>query len=177
VLRQLGPPADTLRFLALSLDSVGRPIPIVNTDPATLLLLESLDPERTRALVAPIVRPYPIGLLVENVGPVVANDAYAAPEVWESFRHDPYHAPTVVWGREVNVLLAGLAMQLGDGAREATDRIVDAVERSGLRHAELWSYRIDNGRLVPSRYGTSSDVQLWSLTDLAVQYLLNRPTP
>jgi len=54
---------------------------------------------------------------------------------------------------------------------------VTAVDRSGLRHAELWSYRIDNGRLVPTRYGTSSDVQLWSLTDLAVQYLLNRQTP
>jgi len=28
------------------------------------------------------------------------------------------------------------------------------------------------------RYGSSSDVQLWTLTDLAVQYLLNsrRPT-
>jgi hypothetical protein len=51
------------------------------------------------------------------------------------------------------------------------------VDRSGLRHAELWSYTIENGRLVPSRYGTSSDVQLWSLTDLAVQYLLNHPIP
>src|SRR5437867_2750335 len=85
--------ADTLRFLALSLDAAGRPIPIVNTDPAML------------------------------------------------------------------------------------QRVSDAVDRSGLRHAELWSYTIENGRLVPSRYGTSSDVQLWSLTDLAVQYLLNHPTP
>jgi hypothetical protein len=56
-------------------------------------------------------------------------------------------------------------------------RISEAVDRSGLRHAELWSYTIENGRLVPSRYGTSSDVQLWSLTDLAVQYLLNHPIP
>ena len=51
------------------------------------------------------------------------------------------------------------------------------MDRSGLRHAELWSYTIENGRLVPSRYGTSSDVQLWSLTDLAVQYLLYTETP
>jgi len=48
------------------------------------------------------------------------------------------------------------------------------VDRSGLRHAELWSYRIENGRLLPVRYGTSSDVQLWSLTDLAVQFWLDR---
>ena len=59
----------------------------------------------------------------------------------------------------------------------AVDRILTAVDRSSLRHAELWSYAIENGRLVPSRYGTSSDVQLWSLTDLAVQYLLNTETP
>ena len=59
----------------------------------------------------------------------------------------------------------------------ALRKVNDAVERSGLRHAELWSYRIENGKLVPSRYGTSSDVQLWSLTDLAVQFLLNQPRP
>jgi hypothetical protein len=53
-----------------------------------------------------------------------------------------------------------------------------AVARSGLQYAELWSYKFDGGALRPVRYGSSSDVQLWTLTDLAVQYLLNsrRPT-
>src|SRR5205807_282585 len=37
VLRSAGPAGDTLRFLALSLDAAGRPIPIVNTDPAMAL--------------------------------------------------------------------------------------------------------------------------------------------
>ena len=177
--------ADTLRFLALSLDADGRPIPIVNTDPVMLLLVDSLSRDRTLELIGPILQPYPWGLFVDDLGPVVANDAYATREVWEGFRRDPYHSPTVVWGRDVNVLLAGLARQLaGDvGAQHAAPlhdalrSISDAVDRSGLRHAELWSYTIENGRLVPSRYGTSSDVQLWSLTDLAVQYLLNHPTP
>jgi hypothetical protein len=77
----------------------------------------------------------------------------------------------------VNALLAGLARQRGNGVDTALSKIEKAVDRSGLRHAELWSYSIENGRLVPSRYGTSSDVQLWSLTDLAVQYLLNHPIP
>jgi hypothetical protein len=85
-----------------------------------------------------------------------------------------------VWGRDVNALLAGLALQIlaapGSGTKRsalqaALHRTVEAVDRSGLRHAELWSYQIENGRLLPVRYGTSSDVQLWSLTDLAVQYL------
>ena len=169
--------ADTLRFLALSLDATGRPIPIVNTDPAMLLLVDSLSRDRTLELIGPILQPYPWGLFVDDLGPVVANDAYAPREVWEGFRRDAYHSPTVVWGRDVNVLLAGLARQRGNGVDTALSRIGEAVDRSGLRHAELWSYTIENGRLVPSRYGTSSDVQLWSLTDLAVQYLLNHPTP
>jgi hypothetical protein len=185
VWQQAGAPADTLRFLALALDAAGQPIPIVNTDPAMLLLVDSLAPERVRDLIAPIMTPYPIGLFVDDLGPLVANDTYAGSDVWESFRRDPYHSPTVVWGRDVNLLLAGLALQ---GARAAPDggpgpfedalqRTGTAVDRSGLRHAELWSYRIADRKLVPMRYGTSSDVQLWSLTDLAVQYLLNRPRP
>src|SRR6266699_1019851 len=170
-------PADTLRFLALSLDAAGRPIPIVNTDPAMLLLVDSLGRDRTLELIGPIMQPYPWGLFVDGLGPLVANDAYATRDVWEAFRRDRYHSPLVVWGRDVNALLAGLARQRGNGLDTTVSRIEAAVDRSGLRHAELWSYAIENGRLVPSRYGTSSDVQLWSLTDLAVQYLLNHPRP
>ena len=180
VLRGAGPARDTLRFLALSLDAAGRPIPIVNTDPVMALLLDSLGSDRTLELVGPILRPYPVGLFLDDLGPVVANDAYAGREVWEAFRRDAYHSPTVVWGRDVNALLAGLAMQRhGPVAplEDAIRRITTAVDRSGLRHAELWSYKIDAGRLVPTRYGTSSDVQLWSLTDLAVQYLLQPTRP
>ena len=178
-------PRDTVRFLALSLDAAGQPIPIVNTDPAMLLLVDSLSTNRVSELIAPIMVKYPVGLFVNDLGPLVANDAYATRPVWDAFRADRYHSPTVVWGRDVNILLAGLARQIRGAApgsdvgflKDAVQRIVTAVDSSGLRHAELWSYRIDNGRLAPIRYGTSSDVQLWSLTDLAVQYLLNPPTP
>ncbi|HEY6223485.1 MAG TPA: hypothetical protein VIW26_06860, partial [Gemmatimonadales bacterium] len=176
---------DSLRFLAVSLDGDGNPVPIVNTDPAMRLLVVRLTPQETRAQVEALLRPYPIGLFVDGLGPVTANDAYASKDVWDAFRQDAYHSPTVVWGRDVNELLAGLAGQLataGAGAdtawiEGALRKVNDAVERSGLRHAELWSYRIESGKLVPTRYGTSSDVQLWSLTDLAVQFLLNHPRP
>jgi len=149
-----------------------------------LLLLEPLSGDRALELVGPIMSPYPRGLFVDDLGPLVANDAYATREVWERFRQDRYHSPTVVWGRDVNALLAGLAKQIASAPSpsgadvaplaNALQRTVTAVDRSGLRHAELWSYRIENGRLVPVRYGTSSDVQLWSLTDLAVQFALDR---
>ena len=52
-----GPAKDTLRFLALALDSAGHPIPVVNTDPATGLFL---DPGEygAPADLAPVVRGY-----------------------------------------------------------------------------------------------------------------------
>jgi len=170
VLARTGFPTDTLRFFAVSLDSAGRPIPVMSTDPGILLYLT---PDGERYL-RPFLLPYPVGLFVDGLGPLVANDAYASPAVWQMFERDLYHSPRVVWGREVNVVLAALARR---GPSPALDSLLGAVERSGLRHAELWSYRIDGAGLHPMRYGTSSDVQLWSLTDLAVQYLLNPHGP
>src|SRR6184192_3335921 len=133
VLRREGSARDTLRFLALSLDGSGRPIPIVNTDPAMALLLDSLGRARILELVGPTLLPYPVGLFVGDLGPVTANDAYAGRDVWEAFRRDAYHSPTVVWGRDVNALLAGLARQRGNGLDSALSRIEAAVDRSGLR--------------------------------------------
>jgi hypothetical protein len=170
-------PRTSLTFLALSLDSAGRPIPVVNTDPATELFLNpSLRHDNVLVLVAPFLRPYPVGLLVKGLGPLVANDAYAPRYIWERFRKDHYHGPRVVWGREVNLLLLGLANQVGvtgdPALSRALRRTLDAVNASGLQHNELWSYEIRKGKLTPVRYGTSSDVQLWNTTNLVVQYVL-----
>jgi hypothetical protein len=193
---------DSLGFLALSLDSAGVPIPVVNTDPATGLFLagfinkgqEAGAPKPAVVLhdIVPFVLPYPTGLFVTSLGPLVANDAYASPAIWARFRKDLYHGPRVVWGREVNLFLIGLANQIS-GAFDAAGRIQDpslepyvrtlyealrltlaAVHASGLEHNELWSYRIEGERLRPVRYGTSSDIQLWNTTNLAVQFVLSR---
>src|SRR5438132_13347975 len=80
-----------------------------------LLLVDSLGPDRTLELIGPIMLPYPWGLFVDGLGPVVANDAYATGDVGAAFRRDRYHSTTVVWGRDVNALLAGLARQLPAG--------------------------------------------------------------
>ena len=82
----------------------------------------------------------------------------------------------------VNLLILGLLKTVrapSPGAddrprSEALARTLAAVEGSGLRHNELWSYRIENGRLLPERYRTSDDIQLWNLTDLAVEFMLDR---
>jgi hypothetical protein len=195
VLASSGASNQPLEFLALSLDSAGKPIRVVNTDPATRLLLRDardVGASETAAVlrdVRAILRPYPVGLFIDRLGPVVANDAYAPRSVWEAFRTDTYHSPRVVWGREVNLVLLGLANQISGATdqagrplrpdlapyvtelRDAWRRVNTAVEASGLKHNELWSYQIVNGSLQPIRYGASTDVQLWNVTDLAVQFV------
>lgn len=174
VLTRSGIQPDTLRFPAVSLDSAGQPIPVMTTDPGMWLLLERQDPAREAELLKPFLLPYPVGLFIDRVGLAVANDAYASPAVWQMFERDLYHSPRVVWGREVNVLLAALATRNHPGA---IDSVRTAVARSGLQYAELWSYKFESGTLRPVRYGSASDVQLWTLTDLAVQYLLHSSRP
>ncbi|HEU4632076.1 MAG TPA: hypothetical protein VFS08_20160 [Gemmatimonadaceae bacterium] len=180
---------DSLTYLALSLDAGGLPIGVANSDPATRLFLlgpgavdDSAAAARVLRDVRLFVRDYPVGLFIAGVGPVVANDAYATPAVWQAFERDRYHGPRVVWGREVNLFLLGVAAQLAaeDAGtphaaelRSALRRVVDAVRASGFR-SELWSYELQDGRVVPVRYGSGADVQLWSTTDLAVQYALWR---
>jgi hypothetical protein len=195
VMAATGAGSDSLVFLAVSLDAAGRPIGVANTDPATRLFLGDheadagpADPAAAQALLRDVrlfARAYPVGLLVDGVGPVVANDAYAPASVWRAFERDAYHGPRVVWGREVNLFLLGVARHLAPDAARPTlaphlgeiradlERVRSAVQASGFR-SELWSYEVRDGRVVPVRYGTGSDVQLWSTSDLAVQFALSR---
>jgi hypothetical protein len=176
VLARSGLPSDTLRFPAVSLDSAGQQILVMSTDPAMWLLLERQDDAREAELLRPFLLPYPVGLFIDGVGLAVANDAYASPNVWQAFERDLYHSPRVVWSREVNTLLVALA-QGGRNRSGVIDSVRAAARRSGLEYSELWSYKFEGGALRPVRYGSSSDVQLWTLADMAVQYLLNSPRP
>jgi len=189
VLAATGADRQPLEFLAISLDADGHPIRVVNSDPATWLLLrnrqDTTATARDRATrdVRAFMRAYPVGLFVDRLGPLVANDAFASPAVWEAFDKDRYHSPRVVWGREVNLFMLGLAKEInasGDPSRSAyrnelrnaLTRTSAAVEASGLKHTELWSFEIVGGRLNPIRYGAATDIQLWNVTDLAVQFVL-----
>jgi hypothetical protein len=167
-----------LNFLALSLDANGKPIPVINSDHATYLFIEDFAPPSEATKLTSIFDiVYPFALFVDGLGPLCANDTFASPEVWEMFT-DLYHSPRVVWGREVNLLQLGLLKQMEASQdpklRATLKRTVDAVEASGLKHNELWTYKIDTSGLKPVRYGTSTDIQLWNLTDLAVQFWLDR---
>jgi hypothetical protein len=176
---------DTLSFLALSLDAAGNPIAVANSDPSTRLFLldDPSDSARVGVLrdVRLFVQPYPVGLFIDGVGPVVANDAYASPAIWPRFESDRYHGPRVVWGREVNLFMLGVMNQIAaardtvyaNELRAALERVRSAIDASGF-HSELWSYEVRDSRAEPARYGTGSDIQLWSTTDLAVQFGLSR---
>lgn len=189
--RAFPPSGEGIEFLALALDANGGKIAVANSDPATRLFLDGLmgTPSRSGGARAALqrdvslfAREYPEGLLIPAVGAVVANDAYATPPVWQAFLDDAYHGPRVVWGREVNLFLLGVASHLphltdapalAEQLRNAASRVRDAVAASGFR-SELWSYGFTNDRPVPTRYGSGGDVQLWSTTDLAVQYVWAR---
>lgn len=191
LLARSGAARDSLTFVAVSLDENGHPIGIANSDPATRLFLgdtetevampDSVSAVRTRRDVGLFVREYPVGLYIAQVGPVVANDAYAPPAVWAAFAEDPYHGPRVVWGREANLFVLGMANRiaaapsgpLAGELQAALQRVFGAVAASGFR-SELWSYDFRDGRPTAVRYGTAGDVQLWSESDLAVQYALAR---
>jgi hypothetical protein len=176
---------DSITFLALALDANGRPIGVVNSDPATRLFLADAKIDTAtadlRRDVRVFTRPYPVGLLIDGVGPVVANDAYGPASNWPEFERDQYHGPRVVWGREVNLFLLGITNQLASTRdattnaelRDALSRVRAAVDASGF-HSELWSYAVRDDHVVPVRYDTGSDIQLWSTTDLAVQFALSR---
>jgi hypothetical protein len=182
---------DSLVFLALALDAGGKAIGVANSDPATRLFLGERETGvvvDTVALAASLrdvrlfVRPYPVGLLIDRVGPVVANDAYATPAIWRAFSRDRYHSPYVVWGREVNLFLLGAAGHVSAATnhpayarelRAAITKVRRTVESSGFR-SELWSYAPRGDQVVAIRYGSGADVQLWSTTDLAVQFALSR---
>ena len=184
VLERTGADRDSLTFLALALDAQGRPIGVANTDVATRLFLGERPgvANDTAALLRDVrlfTRAYPVGLLIDAVGPVVANDAYATAPVWEAFERDQYHGPRVVWGREVNLFALGVAQHVARAPdapyatelRAAVGRVLAAAEASGFQ-SELWSYEVGANGVTPARYGTGSDVQLWSTTDLAVFFAL-----
>ncbi|HXL85572.1 MAG TPA: hypothetical protein VN927_00080, partial [Gemmatimonadaceae bacterium] len=74
VLAASGADKSPLEFLAISLDSAGGSIPVVNTDPATWLFLRDGSDTASDAIAAvkrdvrAIMRPYPVGLFVDRLG-------------------------------------------------------------------------------------------------------------
>jgi hypothetical protein len=172
-------PRDSLAFLALSLDAEGRPIPIVNTDPATGLFLEDRtagilagreSPESVLRDVAPFVRTFPVALFAGGLGPLAANDAYASKGVWERFEKDRYHGPRVVWGREVNLLFLGLANQPKPARRCFGEIPIDRISASPAASR-------DNTKPAAASRARPSGQAMKPKTDCWDMRLSNSPSP
>lgn len=176
-------PAAPLGFEALSLDAAGRPIPVLNSDVGFDLLFGAPSPEALEREVRGVMRPFPAGLMTD-VGPVVADAAYAPAEVRAKFGRTAYHG-AVVWAWQVAVLIAGLDRQLArsdlpvalrpelEGARERLTAAIRAV--GDTRTSELWSWKIAGGRYRVQAFGEaagdadeSNAAQLWSTVFLAL---------
>jgi hypothetical protein len=169
-------------FPALALDDRGAPLPILHSDESFALLFDQPPPEPLVSSVQRMLRPFPAGLLTP-VGLLVANPAYASPELRALFTERHYHG-TVVWSWQQALLAIGLDSQLArtdllhptrahlERARTTLRQTMAATR--ALATSELWTFAVDDGdiTLVPFGQGEghadeSNAVQLWSTVQLA----------
>ncbi len=178
-----------LVFHALSLDAVGKPIPVMHTDDGFVMLFTSPSPEYLAQVAGRLTRAFPAGLRTP-VGMVVANPAFVAEQpVRDLFTRGHYHG-AVVWSWQQAMLAAGLARQLARTdlppatlttlaqAEQALWTVIDATAEQ--RTGELWTWDVKDRRIVLAPFGQgaghtdeSNAVQLWSTVYLGVQ----RPAP
>ena len=175
--------AAPVRFHALSLNADASPVPIINSDEGFELLFGEPDAAALDRAVTAIMRPFPAGLLTD-VGLLVANPVFAAPDVQARFSRNAYHG-TVVWSWQQAVLAAGLARQLRrtdlgtatrDRLRDAQThlwKVIDAAR--AVRNSELWTWSYGDGHYHVAPFGAdqadvdeSNAAQLWSTVYLAI---------
>jgi hypothetical protein len=136
----------------------------MNSDVSSLIFISDfVNIDSLLKLMTSLVLPYPVGLFVQGLGILCANDNYATEKIWERFKNDKYHSPYVVWGREMNLILLGLLKYIQRFPEEKT--LIDIFRRT---------YKITNEKLNPVRYATSSDIQLWNLAELAVEFYIEK---
>ncbi|MBI4425426.1 MAG: hypothetical protein HY554_16975 [Elusimicrobia bacterium] len=182
-----GPTPEPLRqglsFWALSLDEEGWPIAVESSDVAFALAESALAPELAAEAAKVLALPFPVGLATP-VGPLVANPAFSSREEdYARFGRDRYHG-TVVWSWPAALARLALRRQLasapaGSPARRTLEEALRATEEGekavgALRASELWTWRVERGKLVPAAFGAgagdeteSNAVQLWSTLNLA----------
>lgn len=171
-------------FHALSIDEEGNKIPVVNSDESFALLFSDAPPAFIDHAVRTMMRPFPLGLMTE-AGLVVANPVFGDEATQRLFSRTAYHG-TVVWSWQQALLAAGLKRQLArsdlppavrEHLKSARNTLWHAINATkALRSSELWTWKPENGRIVPSAFGANAGdadeanaAQLWSTVYLAVK--------
>jgi hypothetical protein len=177
-------------YRAVSLDTAGVPVPVMNTDDGFLLLFNTPPEAFLTEAAGRILRPFPAGLRTPT-GIVVASTALAAPDssLHRTFTRGDYHG-TVIWSWQQALLAAGLERQLTRtdlspgtvstlrAAQAALWQVIQSA--SALNTGELWSWVPRSGQaqyasfadaaLAENRFVDESNAaQLWSTVYLAVQ--------
>jgi hypothetical protein len=191
--RQVGVPAtdalaslggNTATFHAISLDTSGKPVSIVNSDEGFELLFGTPAPTTLDRDVASVIRPFPLGLMT-GAGMLVANPAFADTALQARFTNHAYHG-TVVWSWQQALFASGLERQLRrtDLPQSVRAHLLNAQQTlwqairatRSMSNSELWSWRFEGGhyRIAPfGASGTDADesnaAQLWSSVYLAVK--------
>ena len=176
-----------LTFHALALGPDRRPVEVMHSD-AAMLLLDlppwELEAEELEELLRPYLLPFPLGLRTP-FGFVVANPGLDAdPATWTRFDRNQYHG-AVIWGWQLALLETALTKWAGDprlaGRRRLLwDEVTAAMRRLApglrpLRHQELWTWRVGSeGEVQPVPYGAeaasateANALQLWNQAPLA----------
>lgn len=171
-----------VQFDALSLDSAGRPVPVVHSDPSFSYLFGDPSVTAIKRSLSAMMRPFPAGLMT-NVGMLVANPVFADQRTRSELARNAYHG-TVVWAWQQAVLRAGIDRQLARHdlpepliarLRQARDRLRSVRSNTrAVRTSELWSWTFSNERYRVAPFGAqrgdedeSNAAQLWSTVILA----------
>ncbi|SEM24695.1 hypothetical protein SAMN05444354_113182 [Stigmatella aurantiaca] len=177
-------------YRAVSLDRLGNPVPVMNTDDGFLMLFNTPPEAFLTEAAGRILRPFPAGLRTGS-GIVVASTALAEPgsSLHSTFTRGDYHG-TVIWSWQQAMLAAGLERQLTRtdlspgtvttlrAAQTALWQVIQSA--SALNTGELWSWVPRNGQaqyasfaeaaIAEDRFVDESNAaQLWSTVYLAVQ--------
>jgi hypothetical protein len=173
----------TLR--GVSLDSKGAAIPVMSSDDGFVMLFGAPDANFLEEIVRRIAQPFPLGLRTP-VGMVVANPALSPDLATRNvFGRKDYHG-TVVWSWQQALLAAGVKRQLArtdltPKTRTALERAEDTLwvaidATKALASAELWTFRIEQGKFVRLPFGQEAGhdeeanaAQLWSTVYLGVR--------
>lgn len=175
---------NAVTFHAISLESSGKPVPIVHSDEGFELLFETPEPAALDRDVESVMRPFPLGLMTD-VGMLVANPVFADPPLKDKFTNHAYHG-TVIWSWQQALFASGLTRQLQrkDLPQPVKQHLLTAQQTlwrairatHSVQSSELWSWQFENGHygVVPfGASGTDADesnaAQLWSSVYLTVR--------